>query len=82
MLEDVQEDPMCRHEAAEALGAIGDTGSLDVLRTLRDKEGEETVVRETCEIAVDRIEWENSGARKAERLRQRFVVTSRGMGAC
>lgn len=82
VLEDVQEDPMCRHEAAEGLGAIGDTGSLDVLRTLRDKEGEETVVRETCEIAVDRIEWENSEARKAERLRQRFVVTSRDMAIC
>jgi len=73
VLEDAEEDAMCRHEAAEALGAIGDTGSLDVLRAFRDREGEQVVVRETCEIAVARIEWENSEERKAEKLRQRFV---------
>jgi deoxyhypusine monooxygenase len=73
VLEDTGEDAMCRHEAAEALGAIGDTGSLDVLREFRDREGEQVVVRETCEIAVARIEWENSEERKAEKLRQRFV---------
>src|ERR1700712_5387074 len=39
VLEDVEEDSMCRHEAAEALGAIGDTGSLGVLRKFRDIEG-------------------------------------------
>jgi len=71
VLEDLQEDPMCRHEAAEALGALGDAGSLDVLRRFRDREGEEVVVKETCEIAIDRIEWENSEQRKQEKLRQR-----------
>jgi deoxyhypusine monooxygenase len=73
VLEDTEEDAMCRHEAAEALGAIGDTGSLDVLREFRDREGEQVVVKETCEIAVARIEWENSEEGKAEKLRQRFV---------
>lgn len=29
------EDPMCRHEAAEALGALGDEGSLPLLRERR-----------------------------------------------
>ena len=72
VLEDKQEDPMCRHEAAEALGALGDQGSISLLEKLRDLEGEEVVVRETCEIAVERILWEhNSAARKLERLRQR-----------
>ncbi len=71
VLEDVEEDAMCRHEAAEALGAIGDTGSLDVLREFRDRAGEQVVVKETCEIAVARIEWENSEEGRAEKLKQR-----------
>ncbi len=76
---------MCRHEAAEALGAIGDTGSLGVLREYRDREGEVVVVRETCEIAVARIEWENSEEGKAEKLRQRLVYVHfkfLGRGLC
>jgi deoxyhypusine monooxygenase len=72
VLEDKDEDAMCRHEAAEALGAIGDSGSLDLLRQLRDAKEEVVVVRETCEIAVARIEWENSEECKAEKLRQRY----------
>lgn len=70
VLENKDEDSMCRHEAAEALGAIGDSGSLDLLKRLRDAKEEVVVVRETCEIAVARIEWENSDERKAEKLRQ------------
>jgi deoxyhypusine monooxygenase len=72
-LEDLQEDPMVRHEAAEALGALGDQESLDLLRRFRDREGESVAVKETCEIAIDRIEWENSAERKAEKLKQRSV---------
>ncbi len=71
VLEDVAQDAMCRHEAAEALGALGKEESLAVLRRFRDKEGEEVVVTETCEIAVERIEWENGEGRKGERLRER-----------
>jgi deoxyhypusine monooxygenase len=71
VLEDLQEDPMCRHEAAEALGALGYAENLDVLRLYRDREGEIVAIKETCEIAIDRIEWENSEARKQEKLRQR-----------
>jgi len=71
VLEDVDEDSMCRHEAAEALGALGDVSSLGLLRHLRDSKEEVEVVRETCEIAVARIEWENSQERTVERLRQR-----------
>ncbi|CAJ2501925.1 Uu.00g047780.m01.CDS01 [Anthostomella pinea] len=69
-LSDLQEDPMCRHEAAEALGALGDAGNLDILRRFRDREGEDVVIKETCEIAIARIEWENSDERKQEKLRQ------------
>ena len=70
VLEDKQEDAMCRHEAAEALGALSDLGSLELLKQLRDDTKELEVVRETCDIAVDRIEWEHSDARKAEQLKQ------------
>ena len=69
LLKDKREDGMCRHEAAEALGALGDEGSLDLLRAHWHDEGEVDVVRETCEIAVGRIEWAKSGRRKTERLR-------------
>ena len=73
VLEDRQEDAMCRHEAAEALGALGDESSLDLLRERRDDPGEEVVVKETCDIAVERIEWEHSEARRLEKLKQRYA---------
>ncbi|KAF1348609.1 Deoxyhypusine hydroxylase [Delphinella strobiligena] len=70
VLRDGGEDAMCRHEAAEALGALGDRGSLALLRERRDDVGEVVVVRETCVLAVERIEWEHSEARKQEQLKQ------------
>ncbi|EEH40212.1 deoxyhypusine hydroxylase [Paracoccidioides lutzii Pb01] len=70
VLDDRNEDAMCRHEAAEALGALGDTSSLSTLRSLRDDEDEVDVVRETCDLAVDRILWETSDQRKTEKLKQ------------
>lgn len=73
VLEDLQEDPMCRHEAAEALGALGYASNLDILRQYKDRQGENVAVKETCEIAIDRIEWENSEERTQEKLRQRLV---------
>ena len=73
VLKNKGEDPMCRHEAAEALGALGDTGSLEMLKGLRDDAQEAEVVRETCEIAVERIDWEHSTRRKTEVLRERCV---------
>ena len=72
VLADLQEDTMCRHEAAEALGALGKAENLDILREFRDRPGEDVVITETCEIAIDRIEWENSETRKNEKLRQRY----------
>ena len=72
VLENRDEDPMCRHEAAEAIGALGDTDSLALLKARRDDEAEKTVVRETCEIAVERIEWENGVDRNGEKIRKRL----------
>ncbi|KAI0755229.1 ARM repeat-containing protein [Daedaleopsis nitida] len=58
VLANEKEDPMVRHEAAEALGAISATSSKDVLkRYLNDPE---RCVRETCEIALAKIEWDHS----------------------
>jgi deoxyhypusine monooxygenase len=75
VLEDRTEDAMCRHEAAEALGALGDTESLEVLRERRDDEREQDVVRETCEIAVERILWEmDAEGRRTESLKTRLVA--------
>lgn len=71
VVRDVDEDCMCRHEAAEALGALGDPSSLDILKAIRDDEKEVDIMRETCDIAVDRIFWENSAEGKAEKLKPR-----------
>ena len=45
---------MVRHEAAEALGAIGDFAALDVLREYKSNSCVE--VAETCELALQRLE--------------------------
>jgi hypothetical protein len=73
-VEDRAEDDMCRHEAAEALGALGFDGSLGLLKARRDDKEEVQVVRETAELAVERIEWAASDAGKAEKLRSRYVI--------
>lgn len=77
VVEDRQEDAMCRHEAAEALGALdhwADEGILKLLRNRRDDKDEEEVVRETAEIAVGRIEWSLSEIGREERLKKRCVM--------
>ena len=71
VLENRDEDAMCRHEAAEALGALGNLGSIEVMKTMRDDECEATVVRETCEIAVDRLLWDSSSQKLSEQLHPR-----------
>lgn len=69
VLENKSEDAMCRHEAAEALGALNDLSSLEIMKRMKDDEQEPVVVRETCDIAVDRIQWAHSEDRKAETLK-------------
>nr|NVI76163.1 nero [Cucujiformia] len=55
ILEDQRQEPMVRHEAAEALGAIGSEKALSILQQF--KNDRVTEVAETCELALDRIEW-------------------------
>ena len=57
-LSDHSEDFMVRHEAAEALGAIGDRVAIDTL--MRYKDDHEPVIAESCEVAIDLLEWVES----------------------
>ena len=54
---------MVRHEAAEALGALSSESSLPLLRKYTADPARE--VRETCEIAVGKIEFDHSAEGKA-----------------
>ena len=55
VLEDEQQETIVRHEAGEALGAIG---ALEVLPLL-DRYSKHSIpeIAETCQLAVERIEW-------------------------
>lgn len=55
ILADETDDILVRHESAEALGAIGHADSLEVLQRFASHEAPE--ISETCQIAIDLIEW-------------------------
>ena len=57
-LEDLEEDVMVRHEAAEALGAIGNRTAMSTLEKFALDE--EVVVAESCEVAIDLLNWVSS----------------------
>lgn len=57
-LEDTQENEMVRHECAEALGAIATSDCFQILN--RYLEDSKQVVRESCIVALDMCEYENS----------------------
>ncbi|XP_018325468.2 deoxyhypusine hydroxylase [Agrilus planipennis] len=58
VLQDTGQEPMVRHEAAEALGAIG---SIKVIPVLEKYVNDPVIeVAETCQLALDRIKWLNS----------------------
>ncbi|KAL4236502.1 hypothetical protein ACF0H5_004888 [Mactra antiquata] len=57
-LKDSQENPMVRHECAEALGSIATEECMKILEEyLHDKE---RVVKESCIVALDMCDYENS----------------------
>ena len=72
VLQDPKQQEIVRHEAAEALGALGQSSSLDLLEKYLHDDSQ--VVRETCELAVARIKWQNSQASKEEVLQQRYAT--------
>ncbi|XP_065556055.1 deoxyhypusine hydroxylase [Lathamus discolor] len=55
VLQDTSQEPMVRHEAGEALGAIGNPDVLDILKCYSEDPVVE--VAETCQLAVRRLEW-------------------------
>jgi deoxyhypusine monooxygenase len=58
-LEDPTENHMVRHECAEALGSLATNECTEILsKYLNDKE---TVVKESCEVALDITDYEKSG---------------------
>eukprot|EP00088_Acartia_fossae_P029633 TRINITY_DN3051_c0_g1_i1.p1 TRINITY_DN3051_c0_g1~~TRINITY_DN3051_c0_g1_i1.p1 ORF type:complete len:299 (-),score=77.71 TRINITY_DN3051_c0_g1_i1:200-1096(-) len=58
-LRDTNENPMVRHECAEALGGIGAAGVEEELAKYMDKD-EADVVRESCVVALDMFDYNNS----------------------
>lgn len=73
VLKDPQQQVMVRHEAAEAIGAIGDTDCVALLQQYYEKDPSEEI-RQTCELAIERIKWEQS--QKALELLQQSAFTS------
>ncbi|KAK9281849.1 hypothetical protein L1049_004755 [Liquidambar formosana] len=59
VLKDVNEHPMVRHEAAEALGSIADAQSVALLEEFAVDP--EPLVSQSCEVALSMLEFERSG---------------------
>lgn len=62
MVEDLEN--IVRHEAGEALGAIGDPAALPTLRKYLDDSIK--AVSQTCELAIARINWAAEKRNKGE----------------
>ena len=65
ILQDESDDVLVRHECAEALGAIGHASSTAVLAKYTTHH--ERDISETCQVAIDLIEYRNSPACAAEK---------------
>lgn len=73
-LTDDNQQIMVRHEAAEALGALGDVDSLELLQDYY-KNDPAIEIRQTCELAIERIKWQLSDKSKSEVL-EKSLYTS------
>lgn len=67
VLADTNQQIMVRHEAAEAMGAIGDAECMEMLEDYY-KNDPALEIRQTCELAIERIKWENSEKAASEQL--------------
>jgi len=61
VLQNPHESDMVRHEAAEALGGIATPEVLPYLKEWMQRPDAPRVVRESCQVAIDMWEYENSG---------------------
>ncbi|PWA51565.1 ARM repeat superfamily protein [Artemisia annua] len=59
VLKDVNEHPMVRHEAAEALGSIADDQCISLLEEF--SKDPEPIVSQSCEVALSMLDFERSG---------------------
>ena len=62
MLQDENEDVMVRHEAGEALGAIGDINCIALLEKYSSHK--ERSIAETCQLARDQIRYFHDDKKK------------------
>jgi len=60
VLQNPQESDMVRHEAAEALGGIATPEVFPYLKDYMTRKDAPVVVRESCQVALDMYEYENS----------------------
>lgn len=66
VLSDVNENAMVRHEAGEALGGICDEAAIPVLQKFQNDSTPE--VAETCQLALQRINWVQKNQTKPEKF--------------
>jgi len=66
VLQDDSREPIVRHEAAEALGAIGTPKVMSVL--VKHSKDPVPEVSETCQMAIDRLNWLASGGQDNKEL--------------
>lgn len=64
VLNNSEEDVIVRHEAAEAMGAIGDKSSVSILQKYADGPAVAQEIRETCVLALQRIQYDGDKAAK------------------
>ena len=57
VLRDADEHRMVRHEAAEALGAVGGELATQALQEFHENEEIETVVQESCQVALNIVDY-------------------------
>ncbi|KAK6041022.1 PBS lyase HEAT-like repeat protein [Cooperia oncophora] len=74
LLKDAKQEPIVRHEAGEALGAIGDISAREVLEEYVKDPCQE--IAQTCELALRRIELVNTSGDKTESPYQSIDPTS------
>ncbi|XP_076030701.1 deoxyhypusine hydroxylase nero [Oratosquilla oratoria] len=74
VLKDTSQEPMVRHEAGEALGAIGDTSILELLQEYSNDPVIE--VAETCQLAVERLRWLQLKGKSEEKLEKNETFLS------
>ncbi|CAH1783772.1 unnamed protein product [Owenia fusiformis] len=67
-LSDPNQDVIVRHEAGEAIGAIGEQTPEVIAALTEHLKSEHVEISETCQIALDLLEWKNKDPSKQENL--------------